>query len=68
MMPRAPDGIVDEQAFGQWATVMGARGAYREEGIGAASHQYGLALGVTLQHAAVAKLGKRDPLREIRSA
>jgi hypothetical protein len=47
---------------------MGAGRAYGEEGIGASSHQYGLALGVALQQAALAKLSDGDPPREVRPA
>ena len=67
-MPWTSDGIVHHQTFGQRGPIMGAGRADGEEGVGALSHQYGLAPGVALQHAAVAKLGDRDPLREVRSA
>jgi hypothetical protein len=67
-MPRTSDGIVRHQAFGQRRPIMGAGCADSEEGIGAPGYQYGLALGVALQHAPVAKFSQRDSLREIGSA
>ncbi len=44
---------------------MSTEGSDGEEGIGASGHQYGLAPRVALQHAAVAKLVERYPLREM---
>jgi hypothetical protein len=68
VMPRAPDGIAHHKAFGQRAAIMGTGRAYGEVGIGAPSHQDGLAIGVALQHAAVGKLCERDPLLKVGSA
>ena len=67
-MPSASDSIVHHKTFGQRGPVMRAGRADGEEIIAVPNHQYRLALGVTLQHAAVAKLADRDPLREVRSA
>ena len=67
-MPWASDGIADYEAFGQWTAIVGTGRADSEVGIAAPSDQDRLAVGVTLQHAAVGELGEGDALRKVRAA
>jgi hypothetical protein len=64
-MPRAANGIADDEAGGQRGAVMCTHCAYSETGAAASSHENRLSPGVALQHATVDELGERNSARKV---
>src|SRR5712672_1629065 len=67
VVPRATDGIRHQHPLGQWAVVMGALRADREERSTGSSQQYRLARDLPRDHAALGEISERDPLGKVGS-
>jgi hypothetical protein len=66
-VPRATDGIRHQHPLGEWAVVMGALRADREERSTGSSQHHRLARDVPHDHAALGKIPERDPLGKVGS-
>ena len=67
-MPRAPDGVANEQALFERSTIVGANCADGEDFVAATRKEDGLALRVPQQHRSIADRRKSDPIAQVRSA
>jgi hypothetical protein len=66
MVPGASHGIADDQSFREWAAVVRARRADREQFVAATRQKHRVVAHMPAHHAAIGNVSERNAAREIR--